>query len=299
MIVTAQITVTYVALTGAYGPLWVAKDEGLFAKHGLDVSLRHLTPTAGVQALLSREVDLYAGGTAALTAAIAGADIAHIGSIVDRFVMSLFALPDITSLMDLKGKVVGATQPGAPTDAGARIALRGAGLVRPQDVTLSYLEAGPRILAALQQKVIQGGMLSPPVSAMARKAGLRELVDLGTLAERFPQTAFVARRKDLPSHRDVLFRFFRGYGEGVRLARERPARAQEIIATYTKVSEPEVTVENYNAFAPWWEMPPFATEAGIRSALSVSTHPRARLMKPSDLIDNQIVEALTASGFFN
>lgn len=283
------------ALTGAYGPLWVAKDEGLFAKHGLDVSLRQLTPTAGVQALLAGEVDLYAGGTAALAAAVGGAPIVYIGSIVDRFVMSLFVQPEITSLIDLKGTVVGVSQPGAPTDVGARIALRGAGLVAQQDVTLAYLEAGPKILAALQQKTIHGGMLSPPLTAMARRAGLRELVDLGTLAERFPQTAFVARRRDLDAHRDPLLRFFRSYAEGVKLARERPARCQAIIARYTEMRDPEATAENYAAFAPWWEMPPRVTEGSIRTALAFSVDPRAREVEPGAFVDDGIVNELIAA----
>jgi len=284
-----ELAVACVAASGAYAPLWVAKDEGLFAKHGLDVSLRRLTPAAGIEALVAGEVDLYAGGTAALTAAIDGADIVYIGAIVDRFVLSLFVPAGITNVIELTGKVVGVTQPGTPTDAGARLVLRGAGLAPDQDVRLAYLEAGTNILAALQRGEIQGGVLSPPITALARKAGLRELVDLAKRPERFPQTAFVARRNDVDSRRDRLLRFFRGYSDGVKLARDNPARAREIIPRYTGVSEPDVTAETYTAFAPCWEMPPFVTEAGIQSALSVSTSPKARLVKASDMIDNRII----------
>lgn len=293
------LAVACVAASGAYMPLWVAKDEGLFARRGLDVSLRRLTPAAGIEALVAGEVDLYAGGTAALTAALDRGAIVYIGVIVDRFVLSLFVEPRITKVIELTGKVIGVTQPGTPTDAGARIVLRGAGLVPDQDVILAYLDAGTNILAALRGGGIQGGVLSPPITALARKAGLRELVDLGKRPERFPQTAFVARRHDLDSGRDRLLRFFRGYGDGVRSARDNPARAREIIARYTGVSEPEVTAETYAAFAPCWEMPPFVTEAGIQSALSVSTHPRAPRVKPSDVIDNRIVEELSDTGFFD
>jgi len=284
-----ELAVACVAASGAYAPLWVAKDEGLFAKHGLDVSLRRLGPAAGIEALITGEVDLYAGGTAALTAAIDGADIVYIGSIVDRFVLSLFVPSGITSVIELAGRVVAVTQPGTPTDAGARLVLRGAGLVPDQDVRLAYLGAGTNILAALQRGGIQGGVLSPPTTALARRAGLRELVDLGKRPERFPQTAFVARRNDVDSGRDRLLRFFRGHSDGVRLARDTPARAREIIPRYTGVSESDVTAETYNAFAPCWEMPPFVAEAGIQSALSVSPHPRARLVRATDFIDHRCI----------
>ena len=150
----------------------------------------------------------------------------------------------------------------------------------------------------MRGKIIHAGVINPPITVMARRAGLKELVDLGKLPERFPQAAFIARRSYLGSHGDPLIRFFKGYGEGVRFAREHPRRAQEIIAKYTKVSDQEVNVENYNAFAPWWEMPPFVTEAGIQQALSISTHPKARLVKATDFIDNRIVKQLSDTGFF-
>ena len=293
-----EIAVAYVAVSGSYGPLWVAKDEGLFKKYGLEVSLQYLNPTVGVQALVAGEVDIYAGGTAALEAAVNGADIVYIGSILDKFVLSLFVQPEIKDVSELRGKVVGVSQPGAPTDVGAQIVLRGAGLVPDRDVKLSYLKGVPEILAALQQKIIHAGVINPPITVMARRAGLKELVDLGKLPERFPQTAFIARRSFLGSHNDPLIRFFKGYSEGVRFARENPRRAQEIIAKYTKVSDQEVNVENYKAFAPWWEMPPFVTEAGIQAALSISTTPKARLVKATDFIDNQIIKQLSDTGFF-
>lgn len=293
-----EIAVTYVAVSGVYGPLWVARDEGLFRKHGLDVSLYDLDPTAGVHALVSGEIDIYAGGTAALEAAVNGADIVYIGSILDKFVLSLFVQPEIKDVTELRGKVVGVSQPGAPTDVGAQMVLRSSGLIPDRDVKLSYLKGVPEILAALQGKIIHGGMINPPITVLARKAGLRELVDLGKLRERFPQAAFIIKRSDLDSKRESLIRFVKGYSEGVRFAREHPRRAQEIIEKYTKVSDQEVNVENYKAFAPWWEMPPFVTEAGIQQALSISTNPKARLVKPTDFIDNRLIKQLSDTGFF-
>ena len=72
----------------------------------------------------------------------------------------------------------------------------------------------------------------------------------------------------------------------------------EIIAKYTKVTEHEVNLENYNAFAPVWEMPPFVSEAGIQTALSISTNPKAGTFSPKEFIDNQIIQQLSDTGFF-
>lgn len=293
-----ELAVTYVAVSGTYGPLWIAKDKQLFNKYGVDVSLQYLNPTAGIQALIAGDVDIYAGGTAALEAAISGSDLVYVGSILDKFVLSLFSLPEIKSLSELRGKILGVSQPGTPTYAGAQVVLRRSGLVADKDVKLAYLKGVLEILAALQQKIIQAGMINPPLTVLARKAGLRELEDLGKLPARFPQTAFIVKRPYLQTHKDALAKFFKGYVEGVRWARDSPDQAVEVIAKYTGVREPEVTRESYHAFAPWWEVPPFVSEAGIQTALSLSTHPKAASFTPKDFVDNQVIQQLSDSGFF-
>jgi NitT/TauT family transport system substrate-binding protein len=288
-----RIDVAYVAVSGVYAPLWMAADRGLFKDYGVEVSLRYLDPTAGVQAMIAGDIDLYAGGTAALDAAMSGAEVVYIGSLLDKFVLSLFALPEIGEIGDLRGNVLGVSQPGTPTYAGAQIVLRRVGLVAGRDVTLAYLAGGGEILAALQRRTIQAGMLHPPLTALARKAGLRELEDLGTLPARFPQTAFVVTRAYLRSHAALLTQFVKGYIEGVKAARANPGQAMEVIARYTHVTEPAVNRENYDAFAPWWEVPPVVSEAGLQTALSLSTHPRAGSFQPKDLIDHQIIQRLS------
>jgi hypothetical protein len=128
---------------------------------------------------------------------------------------------------------------------------------------------------------------------LATRAGLNELANLKELPARFPQTAFVVRRASLRSHKDELTRFFKGYIDGVRFSKENPKRTMEIIAKYTDVTEPELGLENYHAFAPLWEIPPFVSEAGIETALSLSANPKASALTPKDVIDNQIIQALS------
>ena len=293
-----ELAVAYVAVSGVYGPLWLARDAELFKQHGVDVSLQFFDPTAGIQALIAGEMDVYAGGTAALDAALNGNDLVYVGSLLEKFVLSLFSLPEIKDVSGLRGAVLGVSQPGTPSHAGAQVVLRRSGLVPDRDVTIAFLKGGAEILAALQQRTIQAGIIHPPLTALARKAGLRELEDLGSLPARFPQTAFVVTRATLRTRPDPLTRFFKGYADGVRRARARPQQAIEVIGRYTRVAEPEVNRENYQAFAPWWEMPPRVSEAGLQTALSLSTHPQAASVTPADLIDNRIVQQLSEAGFF-
>ena len=210
----------------------------------------------------------------------------------------MFSLPEIKDVSELKGKVVGLSQPGVPTYFGGLVVLRRAGLVPDKDVKLSYMRGIPEILTALQQKSIQAGMIYAPMTILARKAGLRELVDLGKLPDRFPQTAFIAKRPYIGSHKDTLVRFLKGYVEGVRYARANPKPTMEVMAKYTKMTDPEATEENYRVFSPFWEDPPFMNEASMQTALTMSTNPKAGQFKAKDFIDNGIVQELSNRGLF-
>ena len=56
-------------------PLLVALDAGYFAKRGLDLSVNTVGATVAVQGVISGTIDIYQGGTAAIAAHLAGADI--------------------------------------------------------------------------------------------------------------------------------------------------------------------------------------------------------------------------------
>src|SRR5262245_20760377 len=57
-------------------PLYIAKEAGIFAKHGLDVDVKQVTSTQGIPALLAGEIDLDdIGGSEVLSTAAQGGDV--------------------------------------------------------------------------------------------------------------------------------------------------------------------------------------------------------------------------------
>ena len=114
------------------------------------------------------------------------------------------------------------------------------------------------------------------------------------------RAASAAASGDAPSqtHKDTLVRFLKGYVEGVRYARANPKQTMEVMAKYTKMTDPEATEENYRVFSPFWEDPPFMNEASMQTALTMSTNPKAGQFKAKDFIDNGIVQELSNRGLF-
>ena len=114
----------------AQAPLFVAIDAGAFKKYGMDVRYV-LTGARTIQALVAGSVQ-FAQGVSSRTvpsAVLGGADAILIANFVDKLLFTMHSAPEINSMQDLKGKVVGVSGIGGSTDFATRLALREAGHV--------------------------------------------------------------------------------------------------------------------------------------------------------------------------
>ena len=64
-----RLRVAHSTLTATNSVLWVARDRGIFPRHGLDVSLIYVAGVRSMQALLAQEVEIGSvSGTTAIQA---------------------------------------------------------------------------------------------------------------------------------------------------------------------------------------------------------------------------------------
>ena len=77
-----KIVVSYGSISGTQAPVWVAKEKGLFEKHGLDASLVYISGgPRSVMALLGGSVQFVIhSALPSLEAYLGGADTVLIGS---------------------------------------------------------------------------------------------------------------------------------------------------------------------------------------------------------------------------
>jgi len=164
---------TYAAIGGAFAPLWIAQDKGLFNKYGLDVDLKYMLSATGTQALLSGSVDIVNPATELVEAGLGGARVAFIIGILNRAVLSIYSKPELKQPADLRGKILGVTQPGSTTDLTARILLPQLGMTPGKDVQITHIQGMPDMITALVQGRIDAGIVSAPTTVKLRKAGLK------------------------------------------------------------------------------------------------------------------------------
>lgn len=109
---------------------WLAKEIGLFKKHGLDMELIFIDGSSrGVQSLIAGDLSFTdAVGTSVINGRLAGGDIAIVSSLVNTLPYYIIGKPAIKSPEDLKGRSAAVHIPGTSADFAMRLALKGVGI---------------------------------------------------------------------------------------------------------------------------------------------------------------------------
>jgi NitT/TauT family transport system substrate-binding protein len=294
-----SLRANYSAFSGAFAPVWIAGDKGLFAKYGLNIDIRYIAPATATQALLAKNLDIVNPGGEIIEAGLNGEPVVFIAGILNRAVMSLYAKPEITSLADLKGKVLAVTLPGATTDFTARILLQQAHLTPGKDVKLIYLKGMVEILAGINQGNADAGIFTAPTTLKASHAGLKELINVTEKNIPMIHAAFASTRDYMKSQPENVRRFLQGYLEGIKIARADAELAKQVIGKYTKTTDKDDLEDAYKTFSPAWEKAPAVPAAAVQTMLNFATHPAAKSARAESFIDNSAVVELEKSGFID
>src|SRR5213594_1012313 len=295
----APLRASYAAPSGGFAPLWLAQERGFFVKYGLRVDLQSILPATATQALLAKSLDIMNPGGEIIEAGLGGAKLAFIVGVLNRIVFSLYSKPEIRQFSDLRGKVIGVTQPGSTTDFTARILIQQAGMSPGKDVQVLHLQGIPDIITALSQGRIDAGVLSAPTTLKARQAGLKELIDITARNIPMIHIALATTQDFIKENRDRTRRFLQGYIEGLKVALTDPEQTKQIIGKYTKTDNRDDLDETYNTFAKAWERVPYVSAQGVQTLLNLAANPAAKTAKPEQFIDNSIVAELEKSGFID
>src|SRR5262245_561780 len=106
----AKIVVTYGGLNERSGVLFVAKDAGIFQKHGLDAHVVNVRSGAvGLSALASGETQFHGGSAtgASIGAMAGGLDLVFVAGLINKLDGTFVVAPNIKTPADLKGKKIG------------------------------------------------------------------------------------------------------------------------------------------------------------------------------------------------
>ncbi len=294
-----KVNVAFVAPTESFVVPWIAKEAGIFARHGLDADVVLVTGSPRlVQSLIAGDFD-YAlpGVTAILRARIQGADPVILATSTNFSTQALY-LPhesSVHALTDLRGKTVGVSQYGSEADSFLRVGLGNVG-VNPEDVNILQTGGHPQTLAALLSGSLDAGVLGGAIGLAAEQAGAVRLAgaqDLNVLA---PSGTLATTRLLIERDRDGVQRFMHAYVEAIHYFKTDRDDAIRIMQQYMGgLPEDEVALV-YDSVRDLYQPLPAPSEAGIQAVLDRETDPAARDFQPSDFVDLSFLQEIEQEG---
>jgi|SRR5579871_335941 len=235
-----KLTAAYSEITYTNLPLYMAKEAGIFERHGLDVDVQYISSSTAVAALLSGQADISdAGGSEILSAEVAGADLEIVATLAGVYPYLVMAQPSITSPEELRGTKIGVSQPGSSSDIATRVALRKLGLNPDQDVTIVPVGSLANRTAALLSGAIDAGLDSPPGTLAQQRQGLQVLLDLASLKIPTANNTVVMQRSFVESHPDVVQRYVDSLIEAKELVRQDRVATIQLLKKYYQSDDDE------------------------------------------------------------
>jgi NitT/TauT family transport system substrate-binding protein len=283
-------------------PLFLARDQGIFAKHGIDASLIQIAGPTSVAAVLSGQVQAgHSGGSEVIGAAVQGGDVKIVAVQSPVFPFLFMVQPDIKTPADLKGKKVGVSQPGGAADTALRIVLPKLGLQPDKDVTFISLGSIANQVAGLKSGAIQGTIIvDGPDSLMMQKAGFPSLFDFAKLDVPYVDAVVEFKGSYIDANRALVQNYVDSMIEATLLFRSNKDASLQALAkifqgtdtesysaAYDYYSQPNVTV-----------VPPTPKLEDFTNAIAIlcKKEPKACNFDPSKMIDGSFVASAVSRG---
>jgi NitT/TauT family transport system substrate-binding protein len=297
-----KLTLIYTARVMSQSYPWIAHEAGLLKKYDLDVPLVFVTPGApAVATILSGDSEVIQQGAATLIRPFVqgNRDLVFIGGIKSLLTHSIIAKPDIKRPEQLKGKRIGVSRIGSNPHYFAVQALRQFGI---ESREVSYIQAGgaPETLAALVAQGIDAAVLTVPTDAQALKLGYHYVIYGPDLKIAYAATTFNSRRSILARRGPVMARFMRAMAEAAKIMHTDKEYIYKVLEKYLRIDDRKLLEASYNVEIKSLEPRLAMKPEGFQSALDeiAPTDPRAKTIKPQEMIDTRYLDEMEKSGFF-
>lgn len=294
-----KLTVSYAAAGGQYINLFVAKEFGIFEKHGLDVSLNQINSSSqAVAALRSNSVDVAMGPGGVIFDAIAKGvtDFTIFGECIPWTVLEVWVQPQIKSVKDLAGKTISSTNPNSLGDLmiGVWLAKNG---IKKSDVNVVYLGGLGNLISAMKANKTEATLILPPLGEQLLPSGQKRLGDLRDIA--YSNQAWTATKTFATKNSDVLQRFAAAITEGIAFVKRNKPKTLTVLPKYAGVTNEDWNAYAYEFFTPLLTVIPRVTPEVVKATQELSTVEETRKLNLRPYINNSFVDKLAASGYID
>jgi NitT/TauT family transport system substrate-binding protein len=281
---------------------WIAKEVGIFKKHGLDLDTIFIDGSVrGIQSLIAGDLG-YSGavGTAVINANLAGADVAIVQSQMNTLPYFIIGNAKIKSPEDLRGKTAAVHIPGTSADFAMRLALTKAGIPY-KDIKAVTLGGAPARLGATINGQTDFTIVSEGEKLHGEKNGLKVIIDMAKLKVPFQFNCSVATRKKIKENPDEVRRVVWALAEAGHYFKTHKDESIKVMQKYTRGLDRAVLEGAYAANYEFLVEDTYPTLEGLKQTLDIQalTDPRAGKAKAEDFVELRFVNELKKSSFLD
>ena len=286
-------------------PIWLAKDTGIFAKHGLETEVIFMRGGALItMGILSGELQLSGVGAESVVAAkVEGGDAVLLACPLDTDLVYLIGRPDIKAAEQLKGKATAVTRLGSSIHFYLRAALKYLGMDADRDMTILQLGGGPEIAAALETGRIAAGILTIRYALPFLQRGWPVLIDLSKTDLKYPPSCVGSSRAFVRKNPNTVERFLKAYTEAIHVIKTDAALAKRIYAKEYRESDPAVIDKVVTVYAGLFKsiptVPPSGLETVIRELAARKPLPSEAFRQPDFYKDDGPLQKIVKEGWID
>jgi len=294
------IKIAYSGVSASGTPVWLAKEEGIFTKHGLEADLVAVrSAPLQVTALVSNEVQFVRGSVSSmLTAAAQGAKLKILLSLfAERASYDFLVSPAITRPADLKGKKIGVQDFSGLLWTLTMLSLREMGLDPQRDnISIQAIGDSTVIAQSLATGIIDAAPLDKLQSVRLQGLGVKVLLDLSRIA--FPSSPFMGAEAFIEKNPQVVEKFIKALIEASTIMRAQKERGLAVLQRHIKTDRALAEIGYKNLLEDLTAYT-FTSVKGLRTVQEIVAlrDPKIAKYNVEDLLDQRVLKKVVESGY--
>jgi len=280
---------------GTYGFIGLVQQQRFLEQQGIRPQFVYIGGPQITQAFIAGDILMEIVAAASpIRAAAQGVEVRFVGGVMDREVLTLITNSAIKTPADLKNSKLAIDRLGDYTDFLARTVLNKLNLIPEKDVSLVQIGSQTSRFAAVKSGVVHATFVAPPLTLLARQAGLNLLVDLANLGIPSSSASFVVLRGTQQRHGSEIYKVLATMGKALRIYKTNKEAAVRGLSQFMQLKDPVVLEETWRVHARLYKDIPSPSSEGVRVVKDFlgKTDPSVNKLTTSDLIDMQYVNQL-------
>jgi NitT/TauT family transport system substrate-binding protein len=229
-------------------PFKVAQLKGFWREEGLDVEAILIRGAVGMQALLGGSVDYTSASGSTIAAAVRGLPVKLVFISSSKPQFELVSQPQIKSVQDLKGKIVGISSRGGSNDLMMQMILQKNGLAPNKDVTTIIVGAQEETVIALRTGRIAAALLTPPRPFMLQREGFNRIAYSGDYMSTYANGGIGVTDEKIKTNPSEVLAFVKGTLKALQFSMQNRAEMTKIMPAYLGIKEAGMIEQLYDLY---------------------------------------------------